>query len=139
VCDALAPAVKIRTLEETIRLETRTKTLNPKWQEGMLRHGYRGVAEIASHVANTFGWSATADAVDNWVYEEIAAAYVFDEGMFERLRALNPHATRSLVGRLLEAESRGFWNAGAAVVERLRDIHGRLEDELEGVAPARPA
>lgn len=139
VCDALAPAVKIRTLEETIRLETRTKILNPKWQEGMLRHGYRGVAEIASHIANTFGWSATADAVDNWVYEEIAAAYVFDEGMFERLRALNPHATRSLVGRLLEAESRGFWNAGAAVVERLRDIHGRLEDELEGVAPARPA
>jgi magnesium chelatase subunit H len=135
--DALTPAIKIRTLEETIRLETRTKILNPKWQEGMLRHGYRGVAEIENHVANTFGWSATADAVDNWVYDEIAGAYVLDSGMLARLRSLNPHATRSLVGRLLEAAGRGFWNTSAATVERLRQIHGLLEDELEGVAPAR--
>lgn len=136
--DALTPAVKIRTLEETIRLETRTKTLNPKWQEGMLRHGYRGVAEIEQRVANTFGWSATADAVDDWIYEEIAAAYALDTSMLERLRALNPHAARSLVGRLLEAADRGFWKTGPSAVARLREIHGLLEDELERVAPTRP-
>ncbi|MCA1555906.1 MAG: cobaltochelatase subunit CobN, partial [Acidobacteria bacterium] len=60
--DALSREAKIRSVEETIRLETRTKTLNPKWYEGMLKHGFRGVAEIENHVANTFGWSATADA-----------------------------------------------------------------------------
>ena len=64
--------VKIRTLEETVRLETRTKTLNPKWYEGMLKHGFRGVAEIENHVSNTFGWSATVDAVDDWIYAEVA-------------------------------------------------------------------
>ncbi|HEX7177634.1 MAG TPA: cobaltochelatase subunit CobN, partial [Pyrinomonadaceae bacterium] len=99
VSDSLSPQVKVRSLEETIRLETRAKTLNPKWYEGMLKHGFRGVAEIESHVANTFGWSATADAVDEWVYAEVAETFVFDEAMLERLSRLNPHSARALVGR----------------------------------------
>src|SRR4029079_8035697 len=70
--DTLAPGAKVRTLEETIKLETRTKTLNPKWFEGMLQHGFSGVAEIEHHVTNTFGWSATAEAVDGWIYDEVA-------------------------------------------------------------------
>ncbi|MGH9900340.1 MAG: cobaltochelatase subunit CobN, partial [Pyrinomonadaceae bacterium] len=131
--DALSREAKVRSLAETIRLETRAKTLNPKWYEGMLKHGFRGVAEIESHVANTFGWSATADAVDGWVYAEVAETFVLDEGMLERLRTLNPHSARALVGRLLEAEGRGFWAAEAGMVERLREIFAGLEDQLEGV------
>jgi magnesium chelatase subunit H len=116
-----------------VRLETRAKTLNPKWYEGMLKHGFRGVAEIESHISNTFGWSATADAVDDWVYTEVAKTYVLDDVMLERLRRLNPHSARSLVGRLLEAEGRGFWVAEADTIERLREIFAGLEDQLEGV------
>ena len=132
--DALSREAKVRSVEETIRLETRTKTLNPKWYEGMLKHGFRGVAEIESHVANTFGWSATADAVDDWVYTEVAQTFVLDERMLERLRELNPHSARALVARLLEAEGRGFWQAEAEMIERLRDIFDGLEDRIEGVA-----
>ena len=132
--DSLSPETKIRSLEETVRLETRTKTLNPKWYEGMLKHGFRGVAEIENHVTNTFGWSATADAVDDWVYTEVARTYLLDERMLERLCRLNPHSARSLVGRLLEAEGRGFWKAEEDVLERLREIFSDIEDQLEGVA-----
>jgi magnesium chelatase subunit H len=132
--DALSREAKIRSVEETIRLETRTKTLNPKWYEGMLKHGFRGVAEIESHVANTFGWSATADAVDDWVYREVAQTFVLDEQMLARLRELNPHSARALVARLLEAEGRGFWQAETEMIERLRDIFTGLEDRIEGVA-----
>jgi magnesium chelatase subunit H len=131
--DALSRDKKIRSLAETVRLETRAKTLNPKWYEGMLRHGFRGVAEIESRVANTFGWSATADAVDDWVYTEVARTFVLDEEMLLRLRTLNPHSARSLVGRLLEAEGRGFWKAEAEAVEKLREIFAGLEDQLEGL------
>jgi len=131
--DTLSPGAKIRTLEETVRLETRTKTLNPKWFEGMLRHGFSGVAEIEHHVSNTFGWSATADAVDDWVYDEVAATFVLDEQMLARLRSLNLHSARSLVGRLLEASGRGLWSAEQSVLDRLRDVFTALEDELEGV------
>lgn len=132
--DSLSPGAKVRTLEETVRLETRTKTLNPKWFEGMLRHGFSGVAEIEHHVTNTFGWSATADAVDGWIYDEVAATFVLDEKMLDRLRSLNPHSARTLVGRLLEASGRGLWKAEQSVLERLQDIFTSLEDKLEGVA-----
>ncbi len=131
--DTLSPGAKIRTLEETVRLETRTKTLNPKWFEGMLRHGFSGVAEIEHHVTNTFGWSATAEAVDDWVYDEVAATFVLDEQMLERLRSLNPHSARTLVGRLLEASGRGFWSAEQSVLDRLREVFDAIEDTLEGV------
>jgi len=132
--DTLSRDVKIRTLEETVRLETRAKTLNPKWYEGMLKHGFRGVAEIENHVSNTFGWSATADAVDDWIYSEVANTFLFDESMLERLRDLNPHSAHSLVQRLLEANGRGYWDVDESVVNRLREIGRNLEDQLEGVA-----
>ncbi len=132
--DALSPVAKVRTLEETIRLETRTKILNPKWHEGMLRHGFSGVAEIEHQVTNTFGWSATADAVDDWVYDKVAETFVLDEAMLNRLRALNPHSARTLVGRLLEAAGRGFWSADQYVLERLQAAFAGLEDQLEGIA-----
>ena len=132
--DTLSREVKIRTLEETVRLETRSKTLNPKWYEGMLKHGFRGVAEIENHVSNTFGWSATADAVDDWIYDEVANTFVFDESMLERLRDLNPHSAFALVQRLLEANGRGYWDADADTLEKLREVSRSLEDQLEGVA-----
>ena len=132
--DSLSRDVKIRSLEETVRLESRAKTLNPKWYEGMLKHGFRGVAEIENHVSNTFGWSATADAVDDWIYSEVATTFLLDETMLERLRTLNPHSVHSLVQRLLEANGRGYWEADESALDRLRDISRSLEDQLEGVA-----
>lgn len=132
--DAVSRDARVRSLEEMVRLETRAKTLNPKWYEGMLGHGFRGVAEIESHVTNTFGWSATADAVDGWVYDEVAKTFVLDASMLERLSDLNPHSARSLVARLLEAQGRGFWDAEDGVVEQLREAFDGLEDRIEGVA-----
>ncbi len=131
--DSLSPQTKIRSLEETVRLETRAKTLNSKWYEGMLKHGFRGVAEIENHVANTFGWSATADAVDPWIYTEISKTFLLDPLMFNRLHELNPHSSQSLARRLLEAHDRGYWNPDEEILERLHDVIGDLEDRKEGV------
>ena len=109
-----------------MRLETRTKTLNPKWYEGMLKHGFRGVADIENHVTNTFGWSATADAVDPWIYTEIAQTFLLDEAMCARLHELNPYSLESLAKRLLEAHERGYWNPQEAILEKLREVIERL-------------
>lgn len=133
--DALTPNAKIRTLKETLQLEIRTKVLNPKWYEGMLRHGFSGVAEIEHQLTNTFGWSATADAVDDWIYDEVAETFVLDGQMLDRLKALNPHSVQALVGRLLEAAGRGFWSAKPEVLDQLRKVFTGLEDALEGVNP----
>ena len=128
--DSLSPQTKIRSLEETIRLESRTKTLNPKWYEGMLKHGFRGVAEIENHVANTFGWSATADAVDPWIYTEITDTFLLDDEMLHRLSELNQYSVQALAKRLLEAHERGYWNPDEEVLERLREILSKLENFL---------
>ncbi|HUS11414.1 MAG TPA: cobaltochelatase subunit CobN [Pyrinomonadaceae bacterium] len=126
--DSLSPQTKIRSLQETVRLETRAKTLNPKWYEGMLKHGFRGVAEIENHVANTFGWSATADAVDPWIYTEISKTFLLDPVMFKRLLDLNPHSVRSLTNRLLEAHNRGYWNPDEEILERLSQVVVELKE-----------
>ncbi|MCW2277057.1 magnesium chelatase subunit H [Heliophilum fasciatum] len=134
VADTTTPKVQIRNLDEMVRFETRTKTLNPKWYEGMLKHGYEGVREIQSRVDNTFGWSATTEAVDNWVYDEITEVYITDEEMRQRLQELNAHALRGIVSRLLEANSRGFWDADEQKLEQLMKIYQDIEDKIEGVS-----
>jgi magnesium chelatase subunit H len=126
--DSLSAQTRIRSLEETVRLESRAKTLNPKWYEGMLKHGFRGVAEIENHVANTFGWSATADAVDPWIYTEISKTFLLDAAMLKRLLELNPHSVRSLTNRLLEAHERGYWNPAEEVLEQLRDVVSEFKE-----------
>jgi magnesium chelatase subunit H len=126
-------AGRVRPLEQLVRLESRAKLLNPKWYEGLLNHGYEGVREIETRVGNTYGWSATAEAVDGWVYQGIADTYLLDAAMRDRMAALNPHATAAIAGRLLEASDRGFWDADPATLEQLKEIYADLEDQLEGV------
>ncbi len=134
VAELVTPgASRVRSLEQMVRIESRAKLLNPKWYEGMLKHGYEGVHEIEIRVSNTFGWSATATAVEDWVYQGVAETYLLDPDMRERLASLNPHATAGIAGRLLEAHNRGFWQTDEATLEQLREIYADLEDRLEGV------
>ena len=133
MADTTTANAQVRTLSETVRLDTRTKLLNPKWYEGMLNHGYEGVREISKRLVNTMGWSATAGAVDNWVYEDVNEVYVNDAEMRDRLKNLNPHSFRKIVGTLLEVNGRGYWETSDQNLQMLRDLYQELEDRIEGV------
>jgi magnesium chelatase subunit H len=124
---------KVRTISEQVALETRTRTLNPKWYEGLLKHGFEGVREIEAHVTNTMGWSATTGDVAPWVYEKLAETYVLDPEMRARMAKLNPTASAKIANRLIEAHERNFWSPDAATLDRLRQASDELEDRLEGV------
>jgi magnesium chelatase subunit H len=123
----------VRTLAEQVALETRTRVLNPKWYEGMLRHGYEGVRQIEAHVTNTVGWSATTGQVAPWVYQSLTQTFVLDEAMRRRLAELNPTASAKVANRLLEAHARNYWSPDAATLEALRKAGEELEDRVEGV------
>ena len=123
----------VRTLNEQVTLETRTRMLNPKWYEGMLEHGFEGVRQIETHLTNTFGWSATTGQVQPWVYQQITETFVLDDVMRERLAELNPSATAKVANRLLEASERKYWNPSAQDLAKLRQFAEELEDRLEGV------
>jgi len=123
----------VRTLSDQVALETRTRMLNPKWFEGMLKHGYEGVRQIEVHVTNTMGWSATTGQVQPWVYEQLVETFMLDPAMRERLATLNPTASARVANRLIEASERKFWTPNAEMLDALRRAGEELEDRLEGV------
>ncbi len=130
----------VRTLNEQVALEARTRILNPKWYEGMLKHGYEGVRQIEEHVANTVGWSATTGEVAPWVYQQVTELYVLDPAMRERLAALNTTASARLANRLIEAHQRNYWTPDQETLDALHEAGEALEDRLEGVVtPANTA
>ncbi len=123
----------VRTLSEQVALETRTRVLNPKWYEGMLKHGYEGVRNIEAQVTNTLGWSATTGQVAPWVYQQITQTFVLDPEMRERIAALNPVASARVANRLLEAHQRKYWSPDPSVLAALRQAGADLEDRVEGI------
>jgi magnesium chelatase subunit H len=133
IADTTTANAQVRTLSETVRLDARTKLLNPKWYEGMLSHGYEGVRELSKRLVNTMGWSATADAVDNWVYEDVNTTFVEDEEMCKRLMNMNPNSFRKMVGTLLEVNGRGYWETSQENLDRLRELYQEVEDRIEGI------
>ncbi len=133
IADTTTANAQVRTLSETVRLDARTKLLNPKWYEGMLNHGYEGVRELSKRLVNTMGWSATADAVDNWVYEDVNTTFIEDEEMCKRLMNLNPNSFRKVVSTLLEVNGRGYWETSESNLDRLRELYQEVEDRIEGI------
>lgn len=123
----------VRTLNEQVSLETRSRMLNPKWYEGMLKHGYEGVRQIESHLTNTVGWSATTGQVEPWVYQHLTQTFILDAEMRERLMSLNPASSAKVASRLLEASERNYWKPEPSVLETLRSVANDFEDRLEGV------
>jgi magnesium chelatase subunit H len=134
--DQTRGAGTIRTLSEQVALETRTRMLNPKWYEGMLKHGYEGVRQIEAHVTNTMGWSATTGAVAPWVYRQLTETFMLDPAMRERLATLNPVASAKVANRLIEAHQRNYWSPDPEMLDVLRRAGEELEDRLEGVGVA---
>ena len=133
ISDQTQGAAKVRSLQEQVDLETRTRMLNPKWYEAMLKHGYEGVRQIETHLTNTMGWSATTGKVPQWVYEQVTETFVKDRDMRERLASLNPNASAKLVQRLLEAHERQYWQPDPQTLQSLREASDDIEDRIEGV------
>ena len=122
-----------RKLKDLLRMEYRTKLLNPKWAEAMADQGSGGTYEISQRMTALIGWGGTANFQDDWVYDQAADTYMLDAEMAQKLRDANPEAFRNIVGRALEAHGRGFWNADEEKLEKLRELYESTEDELEGV------
>ena len=134
VGDSTRPeAVRTRTLtEETSRI-FRARVVNPRWIAAMRRHGYKGAFEMAATVDYLFGYDATAGVVDDWMYEKLASAYVFDETNRAFMEKSNPWALRGISERLLEAADRGLWEEPSAeTLDGLKRTYLELEGDLEG-------
>merc|ERR1711966_39720 len=133
IADTTTANAQVRSLGETVRLDARTKLLNPKFYEGMLASGYEGAREITKRLRNTMGWSATSGEVDNFIYEDANDVFIADPAMQQRLLETNPNAFRDMVTTFLEANGRGYWDTSDENIERLQELYQEVEDRIEGV------
>ncbi|MEH2128933.1 magnesium chelatase subunit H [Nostoc sp.] len=122
-----------RNLDDLLRMEYRTKLVNPKWAQAMANQGSGGAFEISQRMTALIGWGGTADFTDDWVYDQAADTYALDAEMADKLRKANPEAFRNILGRMLEAHGRGFWEADGDKLDKLRQLYELTDEELEGV------
>jgi len=123
--------VKLRTTFEEARHVLRSRLVNPRWIEGMKRHGYKGAGDISHMMDVILGWDATAGVIDNWMYERAARRFALDPGMQTWMKQVNPYAFQNILDKLLEAISRGMWNADKKTENDLRKAYLEMEGEIE--------
>ncbi len=123
--------VKVRSTAEETKHIFRSRVLNPKWIESMQRHGYKGAGDMSRLIDVAFGWDATAEVLEDWMYEQLAQKYALDKKMQDWLNEVNPYALQNITERLLEAVERGMWQADEEMKQELQNLYLSIEGKLE--------
>ena len=127
--------VKMRTTHEEAKHILRSRLINPKWLDGLKRHGYKGAGDISHMMDVMLGWDATGEVMDDWMYDRVANKYALDPEMKAWMKEVNPYALQNILDKLLEAIKRGMWNATDEMEETLLqeylDIEGDIEELTE--------
>jgi len=120
---------KIRTLKEELNRVIRSRAANPKWLDGVKRHGYKGAFEMAATVDNLFAFDATTQLIDDHQYALLADAYLLDPATRDFVREHNPDALRDMTERMLEAQQRGMWKEPGEYREALENLLLDIEED----------
>lgn len=122
-----------KDLEQVLRMELRTRLLNPKWAEKMLDQGAGGAFEVSTRMTALIGWGGTAGFGDDFVFDQAAERYVLDEVNRRKMKE-SPEAFRNVLTRFLEAAGRGIWsNPDEKLLARIREELEQVDAEIEGV------
>lgn len=125
--------LEIYSLHEEASKIMRARINNPRWIEGLKKHGYKGAQEVSAMTDIVFGWDATTGVIDDWMYSAIARRYVFQKENAGWIEEVNPFAMQNITERLLEASARGMWNASEEELDGLRSVYMDIEGEIEGM------
>ena len=121
----------VRTVQAEAKRIFRAEAMNPKFIDGMKKHGYKGASDLASYLAHSYQWDATSAVIEDWMYEKYAEKYALDEDMRAWMNEVNPWALHRIAETLLEAAHRGLWQAREETLAQLRELYLSMEGELE--------
>ncbi len=125
--------VSVRHIDQEAKRVFRARVVNPKWLNSIKRHGYKGGLEMSATVDYLFGYDATAQILEDWMYEQVARNYILDTATQQFLTEHNPHALRAMTERMLEAADRGLWEQpDAKTIDALKAVYLESESVLEG-------
>lgn len=131
ITDTTKEVLLTEDAEKAIERGVRTRILNPKWINELLKHDFHGAQKISDRIENILGLAATTNKVENWIWSEVAQRYLFDEEMLERLVGNNRWATQDIINRLLEANNRGYWKPTEEEIEKLKQAYLKVEGWIE--------
>ena len=124
-------AVGVKTVQEEMKRVFRTESMNPKYIEGLMKHGYKGATDLANRLSISFQWDATSGVMDDWMYDQYAKKYALDPKMQQWMKKVNPWALQNIAEILLEADQRKMWNANDEMKDELQQLYLSVEGELE--------
>ncbi len=125
--------VKLKTIEEEGKFIFRSKLLNPKWLNGLKQHGFKGAQEISEAFEYIFGWDATSDIIEPWMYQSLTEFYILTDEVREWIEDVNSYAMHEMLKRLMEAIDRGMWEPPEEINDRLSEIFLENEEILEEI------
>ena len=123
--------VKMRTTTEEARHVFRSRLLNPKWIEGLMEHGYKGAGDLSKAMDIVYGWDATADVVDDFMYRRFARRIPLNKEVQEWMKQVNPYALQNILDKLLEAAARGMWQPDEELMEEMQEAYLEVEGDIE--------
>ncbi len=133
LADTTRERLKVEDASDAVKRGVITRIINPKWLDSMIEHGHIGSAKIADRVEYLLGIAATIGSVKDWMWSKVAQSTIFDKERMERIQRENPWALRKIMGRLLEANERGYWCATAEELQKLKQAYLQLEGLLEEI------
>jgi cobaltochelatase CobN len=101
---------RARPLAAALARIVRARAVNPRFVEGLMRHGPRGAAELAETVDRLVAFAETTDAVPSALLDLVHEAYLADSQVRDFLIRENPAAARAIADRLDTARRRGLWH-----------------------------
>lgn len=131
ITDTTRDEITTESVEKAINRGIRTRVLNPKWINGMLKHKYHGASKIADRFENVMGLAATTNSVDEWVYNDLHSKYVDDDDVRKRMEENNPHAYMKILEQMMEYYNRGYWDASGEQIDEIKKAYLEVEDNIE--------
>ncbi|WP_129599440.1 cobaltochelatase subunit CobN [Anaerophilus nitritogenes] len=131
ISDTTTEYIETEKVEKSIERGIRTRLLNPKWIDEMLKHKYHGASSIAKRFENIQGLAATTNKIDQWVYHSLYNQYIADESLKNKLKENNPHAYLEMIKQMLEYNQRGYFHATDQQIYELQKSFLELEGDIE--------
>ena len=131
VADTTGEAVKVQDLKSSLERGIATRLLNPEWIQGMMRHDYHGVQQIAKRFENVMGFAASTDVVTGEIFSRMTRCYAGDEKLRKQMQQSNKWAYMKMMERLMEASNRGYFDVTEEELSQIREAYLEAEGEAE--------
>tara|TARA_R110002049_G_scaffold44333_5_gene130111 strand:- start:168071 stop:171313 length:3243 start_codon:yes stop_codon:yes gene_type:complete len=104
-----AGSPRARTMPEEIARVVRARAANPAWASGMMRHGFRGAAEVAATLDNLAAFAHLTREVPAHLFDLYYDATLGRDDLVDFMAAENPAALQAMRDRFAALRDAGLW------------------------------